>query len=479
MGNLFRVSGPAKGSVNRPAKSTAALAAAGLSLLFVAVYGSCNWITAQRSEVAVWYYAWERFIPFVPVMIIPYMSIDLFFIAAPFACRSRAELRTLVQRIVFAILVAGAFFVLVPLQLAVERPQPTGWPGIIFSYLHGFDQPHNLFPSLHITLCTLLAELYLRRTQEVTRVLTQVWFSLIGISTLLTYQHHFADVVGGLALAVVCLHLFREQPERQPVTPNHRVGSYYVGGALLVAVATGLATPWTAILWWPVLALLLTAAAYFGLGPSVYRKCDGVLPLSTRWIFAPCLFGQYLSLLYYRRKSSPWDAILPNVWIGRKLGRAEATEARRLGLTAALDLTTEFSESAELRKTNYLNIPILDLTAPTGAQLREAVSFISHHCQRGGIVLVHCKAGFSRSAAIVGAYLLSSGQARTVKQALELLQASRPSIILRPEVELALEAQNMMPSRTDSSFGRTNTRRRFAFQFPALPANVQSRSPGD
>ena len=76
------------------------------------VYGGCNWITAHRSDVGTWYYSWESFIPFVPLMIIPYMSINLFFVCGPFLCQSRNELRVLAQRITFAILVAGACFLL-------------------------------------------------------------------------------------------------------------------------------------------------------------------------------------------------------------------------------------------------------------------------------------------------------------------------------------------------------------------------------
>jgi hypothetical protein len=56
---------------------------AALSLLWLVVYGGCSWITANRSDVGIWYYSWESFIPFVPLMIIPYMSINLFFVGGP------------------------------------------------------------------------------------------------------------------------------------------------------------------------------------------------------------------------------------------------------------------------------------------------------------------------------------------------------------------------------------------------------------
>ncbi len=82
-----------------PLWKLAALNSAGLSLVFMLVYMTTNYLSSLRTDVGTWYYDWEQIIPFVPMMIIPYMSIDLFFIAAPFLCRDRAELRILSRRI--------------------------------------------------------------------------------------------------------------------------------------------------------------------------------------------------------------------------------------------------------------------------------------------------------------------------------------------------------------------------------------------
>lgn len=200
--------------VTKPSTFYAATSLAALSLLWTVVYGGCNWITAHRSDVGTWYYSWERYIPFVPLMIIPYMSINLFFVCGPFLCQSRNELRVLTQRITFAILVAGACFLLIPLRFSVVRPQPSDWTDPIFRFLHLFDQPYNLFPSLHITFRTILAALYAKHTKGVIRLTVHVWFILIGFSTLLTYQHHIVDIVGGFVLAAICFYLFREENQR-------------------------------------------------------------------------------------------------------------------------------------------------------------------------------------------------------------------------------------------------------------------------
>jgi membrane-associated phospholipid phosphatase/predicted protein tyrosine phosphatase len=425
-------------SASQPSKVSAAATALGLSLLFMVVYGGSNWITAHRDDIDTWYYGWERYIPFVPLLIVPYMSIDLFFVAAPFLCSTRPELRTLARRIAFAILFAGACFLLIPLTTAVPRPQPAGWTGALFRFLHGFDQPYNLFPSLHIALRTILAALYARHTRGVVRTASHVWFSLIGISTLLTYQHHFVDIVGGFILAAICFYLFREEDTRLPVVPNARVGWYYAAGALAAMGAAWTAWPWTGILLWPAAALALTAAGYWGLGPGIYRKTGGRLPLSTRLLFAPILIGQHLSLLHYRRYCAAWNEVTPHVWISARLNRREAAAARRSGVTAVLDLTAEFTEHAELRALTYHNLPILDLTAPTSEQLREAVDFVSRNAGPG-VLCAHCKVGYSRSAAVVGAYLLASGKVADADEAVALLQRARPGIVIRPEAREALK----------------------------------------
>ena len=439
MGDIHRVARPSEASVSPPSKFSAGITSAALSLLFIVVYGGCSWITGQRADVGTWYYGWERCIPFVPWLIVPYMSIDLFFVGSPFLCQSRGELRVLAQRIAFAILVAGVCFLLIPLHLAVAPPQTSGWTGAVFNVLHGFDQPCNLFPSLHITLQAILANHYARHTKGMTRLACNVWFSLIAISTLLTYQHHIVDVIGGAVLAVICFYLFRENSVRLPVLLNYRVGSYYAGGACIAIGAAVAGWPWAGILLWPALAFAITAAAYWGLGPAIYRKANGRLPVSTQLIFMPCLIGQYLSLLHYRRQCEAWNQITPRVWISARLDAREAAEARRKGVTAVLDLTAEFSETATLRALEYRNMPVLDLTAPTMAQLSEAVKFISGHAERG-VVCVHCKIGYSRSAAVVGAWLLASGQASTVEQAIVQLRTARPTMVIRPEALAALKA---------------------------------------
>lgn len=412
--------------------------AVGLSLLWFVVYGGTSYITSRRSDVGTWYYSWERYIPFVPLMIIPYMSIDAFFLAAPFICRDRRELRLLSRRITLGILIAGTCFLVYPLRLAVERPTAPGWLGVVWHWFVGMDRPYNLLPSLHITLRTILADLYAVHAPSLLwRYVSNVWFTLIGLSTLFTYQHHVVDVIGGFILGATCLYLVRDVPLRLPMVRNSRVGWKYVALGLILGALSWAAWPWGAILIWPIAAVALVAAGYFLLGPSIYRKQDGRLPFSTRVVLAPVLIGQYLSWLHYKRQGDAWNAVAPGVWIGRSLTDIEAADAVDQGVIAVVDLSDAFSEAAPFLKASYRHLPVLDLTAPTPAHLAEAVAFIEEHISRG-VVYVHCKIGYSRSAAVVGAWLLASGRAKSVDDAITQLRAVRPSIVIRPEVHQAL-----------------------------------------
>ncbi len=435
MGYLQRIAGP-----GAPLRRQQVAAAAGLSLLFMVVYGATNQLASLRTDLGTIGLPWEpKVIPFVPIFIIPYMSIDLFFVGAPFLCASRAELRVFSYRIAAAILIVGAFFLFMPLTFASARPVPDGWTAPIFRFLHGFDQPHNLFPSLHITLRTILAYTYARHTRGPLRGILHFWFFLIGLSTLLTYQHHLLDVYGGFLLAVVVFHLYREEATPAERSTNPRIGGYYATGALAVLALTVLTYPLGLLLLWPATALGFMAAGYFRFGGAIYRKHDGRLSFPARLLFAPVLLGQYLSLLYYRRQCNDWDEVAPNVVIGRVLSDVEARRAVDSGITAVLDLTSEFEEARPFRELPYLNLPILDLTPPTQSQIDQAATFIAEQCARGK-VYVHCKIGYSRSVAAVGAYLLRSGQASSVLEAIDAIRQSRPSIVARPEVRRALDA---------------------------------------
>ena len=430
--------------VARHPRALNAWTALGLSVLFVAVYSATGWITSLRPDVGTWAFEWEHRLPFVAWMVVPYVSLDLFFIAAPFLCGERAELRTFRRRMATAILAAGTLFLLVPLRFAFPRPAPTGWTADIFEVLYGFDRPYNLFPSLHIAILMILSAVYHRHTRGIVRWLICGWFGLIGVSTVLTYQHHVIDLGGGFLLGLICYYLIPNQSKPQPLAMNVRIGLLYAAASAALGVVGTWVRPLGLVFLWPASSLAIVAGAYFGLYSGITRKENGRLSLAARIVLAPWLAAQHASLIYYRRQTDPWNVVAPNVVIGRHLRNREAVSAVKHGVTAVLDLTSEFSEPGAFLALPYLNLPVLDLTAPTPEQLGAALNFISTH-REAGIVYVHCKIGYSRSAAVAGSWLMEAGIAATADEAVARIRAARPSIVVRPEALAALRAF----SRTD------------------------------
>ena len=408
-------------------------------LLFIVAYNVCNRLTGLRPDVGVWVFSWEQYWPVIPALIVPYWSEDLLFVIAPFLCRTREELTVHRRRIIFCILAGCIGFLLIPLRFAFPRPHVEGVFAPLFAALYSFDLPHNLFPSLHIALRTLLASMFLRFARGPLRGLTHAWFSLIGISTLVTWQHHLVDVLGGFWLGLIALHLYRFDETPPPRASNRPIA---IGYAILVigcSQVARLSWPWTFLFVWPAFAFGVGAFGYGGFGAGIYRKRDGRLTWLTKALLGPLFFLQWLSWIYYRGKSARWNEVTPQVWIGALPTPEIARDAIAAGVTAVLDLTVEFSEAEPFLKTRYLNVPVLDLTAPNSAQLAEVAHFIEQESARG-IVFIHCKAGYSRTAGAVGAWMLRTGRWRTAEDAFAHLQSVRAGIVIRPEIREALRA---------------------------------------
>jgi len=392
----------------RSLQTEAILLSIGMSLLFILVYGGCNTLAAGLTQPGTCFFPWELNIPFVPALVVPYLSIDLFFVASFLVCADRIELRTHARRIALAILIAGLVFLLFPLTVGYSRPDVKGWTGSLFRFLWAFDKPHNLVPSLHVSLASLLWPVFARHTKGGLRSLVHVWFTLIIASPLLTLQHHLLDVTTGAMLGQVCTFAF---PERRvgshPLVlsaPNRRVASFYATGSAVLGLSSIVFGSWLWLLMWPAMSLGLIAIAYVRGDSSLFRKSGGRLPISTRIVLGPYLFGAFVRILFYRSRREAWVLAAPGVYCGRLLSGREARMLTAIGVTSVLDLTAEHAESRVFLATEYLNVPVLDLTRPSLEQLERASSFIAKHVLRGG-VYVHCALGISRSVAAVDAYI--------------------------------------------------------------------------
>lgn len=423
----------------------AALWLALLGPLFFLSYGLCNQVAARLDFVPSYYGEWERAIPFLPWLMLPYWSIDGFYAAALFVARDRAELDALARRLLLATLISCLGFLLFPLRFAFERPEVSGFNGWLLARLAEFDMPFNQAPSLHVSLLVILWAHYLAHLRGVWKWLLSVWFALIGISVLGTWQHHVIDVVAGAIAGVLCLYLVPAPGLADTCPPpdaaRRRIASRYG----LAALAAGLA--WAALVhaglaWWGLplawtsLALALVALGYARAGTSVFQKRAGRITWSARLVLAPYLLGAHACAAWHNRGT---PALLPageNLYLGRLPRRADAVALRAAGITAVLDLTAEFDRASATARLRYLNLPVLDLTVPHAARLRQAADFINAERAAGGRVLVHCALGLSRSACALLAAQVRSGLAPD--EALRRLKAAQPRVVLRDAHLVAL-----------------------------------------
>jgi membrane-associated phospholipid phosphatase len=181
-----------------------------LDLLFIGVYGTCNWIAAQRSDLARLYFDWELAIPFAPAMVWVYLSLFALFPLPAFALRVE-ELSALGRRLCFATLVSAVFFLLLPARLGFERPAAVPDHELAFDFIYLLDLPHNLVPSLHISWSGLILAALRAASPAWAQRLFELWFALICVAVVLVHQHHVLDVIGGLLVAYAAIRIVRDR----------------------------------------------------------------------------------------------------------------------------------------------------------------------------------------------------------------------------------------------------------------------------
>jgi hypothetical protein len=127
-----------------------------VSLVFFPVYLGCAAVTAARGSHWHPYASWELSIPFVPFMIVPYLSMFVLFVIPPFQL-DELQLRSLTARLIVASLLGGLVFLALPAEMGFVTHDDAGrWQGI-YSALYRIDGPFNTIPSFHVIHGLILA----------------------------------------------------------------------------------------------------------------------------------------------------------------------------------------------------------------------------------------------------------------------------------------------------------------------------------
>jgi protein-tyrosine phosphatase len=205
---------------------------------------------------------------------------------------------------------------------------------------------------------------------------------------------------------------------------------YLTAAALCAWVAITL-SGWALWLLWPATSLGLVALNYAVFGATGFQKRDdGSLSHAARWLYAPYLVGAWANSRWWTRQAPQPVWVIDELWLGRV-----PAPGQRDGYARVVDVSAELP----LRSWREGDVvrPMLDLVAPTPEQLRQVADDIEASRGRGEI-LVCCALGYSRSAAAVAAWLLRSGRAATVDDAIAILRRARPAIVLRERHRRAL-----------------------------------------
>src|SRR5258708_22164366 len=144
----------------------------------------------------------DQAMPLVKVFVIPYISLNpvtyvtlVIFLLFRIRVYDSAALS-----MITALLVSYTFYLLV--QSYVARPVVTG-DDLFSQLLRGVyrgDNPYNDFPSLHVSISTVLA-IHWWRVDRRAGWIAAAWAVVVIVSTQLVHQHYLADVAGGLLVA--------------------------------------------------------------------------------------------------------------------------------------------------------------------------------------------------------------------------------------------------------------------------------------
>jgi protein-tyrosine phosphatase len=410
-----------------------------LAPFFFLSYGFVNYLTSLRGHVPSLVFGWEPRIPFLAWTIVPYWSTDLFYAASLFLCRSREELSTHAKRLVAVQLICIAGFLLFPLRFTFTRPQTDGLFGRMFDVLMGFDKPFNQAPSLHVALTAVLWRKYREHLKSGAALwLMRSWFTLMALSTLTTYQHHFIDLPTGLWVGLFVLVAIPDVAGEARFAPSRdavriRVGAFYLATALtLIVIAVWVGGAGFLVLWLAA-SLAMVGCIYATGRAELFRKKDGTMPTAMVALLAPYLVLARLNARWWTRKASLADEIVPGVWLGRFPQRRERDA---LGIESMVDVTAEFP--VDTTGVVYRGVPMLDLLVPSTDLLDAAVKAIDE-LQTSRPTLVCCALGYSRSASAMAAWLVDSGRAASVAEAIEQIQQRRPRIAVWAALRAGIE----------------------------------------
>ena len=206
--------------------------------------------------------------------------------------------------------------------------------------------------------------------------------------------------------------------ERQPPRPGGALRGCRRRSRRSRAFALGGAALW---LLWPAVSLALVAANYAVFGAGGFQKGpDGRMSLAALALLAPYLIGAWINSRLWTCRDDEAAAVGDGVFIGRN-----PWPTRRQGVCRG-----RRSVRGIARVRRVANNTRCSISSHRRPESLAAAATTIEQARAAGPVLVCCALGYGRSAAAVAAWLMATGRATSVEEAVDRIRRARPRVVL-------------------------------------------------
>lgn len=402
---------------------------------FMVIYNTAAWYVSTLEHVSSFVFSFEKYIPFIPWTIIPYLSSGVLFCLVFLLCSDKRQLRLLTRRMLFVTVIAGICFVLFPLKFSLQKPSAGNLLfGYSFQLLEIIDSPFNQSPSLHIAYAFVFWTI-LRNFNQKLRLFSMVWLLALGISTLTTYQHHCIDIITGSILAHLSFIVFPDQKDNFRYR-NFQVANFYFLSGWIIFWGSLVLNEFVGkiglFLLWPTLIMFLTGYHYQKNDVHFLKDKKGNIPLWKKMFYAPYQLIYRICWKWLRKNKAPIE-IMQNIYISSKLSVADVQQIEINENTFVYDLSAELEETPLIReRSKYYFIPFLDIGTFDIEETKKLVHQITENYQQlpgHGKILIHCTMGFTRSS-IIGTLVIKNILSLPLDQAITHMKSVNKNAVI-------------------------------------------------
>lgn len=420
----------------RPTLKQQTYAFALCAFVFMTVYNFAAWYTSKAEKVPSFTFDFEKYIPFLPWSIIPYMTSVCFFCLVFFVCKNNEQLKVLTKRMLFTTIVAGICFILFPLRFSLIKPATDN--SILdysFQFLKIFDSPFNQSPSLHIAYALIFWTVF--RNLNRFRIFLMLWLIALGISTLTTYQHHFMDILTGTLLAHLSFIVFPYRKNDFQYRNFQIANFYFLSGWILIIVSVLLDKFYGhlgLILLWPAAMAIIIGYHYQKNNIHFLKDRNGKISLWKKIFYAPYLMVYWIFWKFLRKNKRPLE-IAPCIYISSRPGRDDVHYFGTGRDILVYDLSAEIEEIPDLqKKCSYHSVSFLDIGTLDIEETKKLVNEITENYRKlpeEGKIFIHCTMGLTRSS-VIGILVMKNILSLPLDEAVETMKGIHKDAVIHP-----------------------------------------------